>query len=209
MIDHNKNIKIYSFTDSREPFSEIDYKTGLSIRLHPKKTFIQGELQSVEYYSAFDGTTYSDLVLKVDIVYTRDALGFATTRTTTRTWYYTDDTIVDVPKVTIKHYNDALDRIKEGKRRRANLIDILINNVMGLMLETMIPGQAADATAVIQTGRDFMKTHQIDITAFVQESHTDFKDSVTAASDAWLSNTPASIGGSTTIKDYITTELTI
>jgi hypothetical protein len=110
MLDHNKNIKIYEYTDCREDFREVNYKTALRTRLFPKKTFDQGELQKVEYYATFDGTTYSDPVLKVDVTYTRDSQGFASSRTTTRTWYYTDGTEIDETKVTQKYYNDPVER---------------------------------------------------------------------------------------------------
>ena len=209
MSEIDNKIKIYDHTDQNDDFKEINYKTSLSTKLHPKRTFIKGELQKVEWYSEYDGITYVDKVLECTIVYARDILGFAVSRTTTRTWFHVDDTPCEDTKVTIKYYTDSLESMSEGKRRRGNLISILMYDVMGLMIQTMIPGDETDPAVVVQIGRDFLKDNQEEITAFVQESHTDFKTTMLTIPDTWLDYTPAALGGSVSIRAYIINELTV
>ena len=212
MIDPDKIIQIYNYTNSNEDFQEINYKTGLNSRLHAKRTFVKGELQKAEWYAYYDGLNYENKILDVDVIYNRDALGFADSRITTRTWYYEDGTPCDEKKITTKYYTDPVERIQEGKRRRGNLIDILMNNTMGLMIETMAadPLDPVEVGGIIQQGRDLMKEYQGDITAFIEESHTAFIDSLTNdTTHTWLDNQPVSLGGSTSIRNYLIAELTI
>lgn len=68
------------FNEDEAPI-EHDYIIGLTTKLFPKRTFIQGELQRVEWFA---DEAKTDLVIDVDVEYVRDALGFALERTTTR-----------------------------------------------------------------------------------------------------------------------------
>ena len=68
-------LKILSLANAEaadKHFHNIDYTCELTQSLYPKRTLVQGELQLVEWYSDVGLT---DLVLKVDIVYTRDECG--------------------------------------------------------------------------------------------------------------------------------------
>ena len=91
-----KYAKIYRYMTDDPPHCKLEapidhnYITDLTIRLHPKRTMVKGEVQKVEWFSD-EATT--DLILKVDINYTRDPLGFALDRTTIRTWINEDETI--------------------------------------------------------------------------------------------------------------------
>lgn len=183
----------------------INYKTELTVPLFPKRTFVQGELQKVEWYS---DEAKTDLVLKVDITYVRDIAGFALERTTERTWLRKNGTEHPNKKTTKKIYDDN-GIILEGKRRRGNLVNILMKKTVDYMLETMLtdPQDAVEIETIIQQGRDFMKAHQDQITAFINESHKEFKTTVENSPETWLDNIPGSLGSS--IRDYIVGELNI
>lgn len=208
--------KIYDYTVSSDDHRVLNYTTGLLKKLFPARTFVQGELQKVEWYAEESQT---DLILTVDIVYNRDTQGFAVDRTTTRTWKNKDGSDNDKNKVTKKVY-DTPGKINEGKRRRGNLIDILTNNMMGFMIETMAvdPTDPVEVASIIDQGKDFMKHYQVEISAFVTEGHVSLKDALnTDANDGtngtpdhtWLDNLPASLGGSTSIRTYAVNELTL
>lgn len=81
-----------------------------------------GELNKVEYYVNYDGTTYSNLALTEYRVYTRDPNTLlALYRTQTVNWYLTNGSIGET-KVTIKYYNPS-DQIDEGITRRDNILN--------------------------------------------------------------------------------------
>ena len=179
---------------------EHNYVIGLTTKLHPKRTLIKGELKEISWY-ADDSET--DLILKVDVDYNRDSLGFALSRTTTRTWYREDGTAHPDQKITSKTYDD-LDQINEGVRRRGNLHKALQKPILGMMLLTI---QGKTATDIVQDGRDFLKYYQNDFNAFVDESHKGVLDLISADTiHTWLDN---DIGGGLTIRMYILDALTI
>lgn len=80
-----------------------------------------GLLIENNYYKNYDGTTYSDLVVTDVYSYYINANDLVETRTETITWYLNNGE-VGVSK-TIQKYYKTQDAIKEGMRRRTNLID--------------------------------------------------------------------------------------
>ena len=95
----------------------IDYDI---LGLHKKRVIVKGELKTIEYYQKYDGTTYSDLIVKETRTYTRDSIGLVAQRTLTSEWYLKDET-VGLLTTNIKYYapNEA---IEEGITRRNNII---------------------------------------------------------------------------------------
>ena len=206
-----KYAKIYRYMTDDPPHCKLEapidhnYITDLTIRLHPKRTMVKGEVQKVEWFSD-EATT--DLILKVDINYTRDPLGFALDRTTIRTWINEDETENTNTKITKKLYTINLnDQIKEGIRRRSNIVDELKITVLNMMMNTILPASGLDQPAVVIMGRDFMKKYQTDFNAFVDESNTDIlADIQNDTEELWLDNTIAS---GLTIRDFIIAEMTL
>jgi hypothetical protein len=87
IITSDYGVKIYKYIEDdsvNKDYTAVDYKVQTVTNLFPKRTFVRGELQLVEWFSDAEMT---DLVIKTEIQYTRDPFGFATSRTTTRTWY--------------------------------------------------------------------------------------------------------------------------
>lgn len=197
--------KLYRFMDITTS-NEYDaprghnYVLGLNTKLFPVRTFVQGELQAVDWYSDIEK---KDLVLKVRIEYTRDPLGFALTRTTTRTWLREDGTEHEWTKISIKEY-DMLAQINEGIRRRGNIVKGIQKPVLGMMIQTI---QDKSATEVILMGREFLKKYQSDFTAFQNDSNSGILTAISQASEEWLDNQID--GNGTTIRMYILNELNI
>lgn len=127
----NKEYKIYAFTDMGAQFVAPDMvtvpPTNINyniLGLHKKRTFVKGEVTTVEYYAEYDllSKEYKDLILKEERSYLRDN-GLVYQRNLTVTWYYLDDTEGE-QKSTVKYYPPD-ESIKEGIRRRTNIISNL------------------------------------------------------------------------------------
>ena len=72
-------------------------------------------------YKTYDEGTLSDLAVKDEYVYYFNEYDLVTHRTETITWYKEDDSVGATKSIT-KYYN-LNDAIKEGVRRRTNLVD--------------------------------------------------------------------------------------
>lgn len=107
----------FKLTGSYESPDYIDYDI---FGLHKKRTLIKGELVLVEYYREFDGTTYSDLVLKEERAYTRDSINLVQYRVQTTTWYLQDESVGEVKEMT-KYYS-ITESVAESETRRGNLV---------------------------------------------------------------------------------------
>jgi len=221
-------VKIYDYVPdtsnykiSRPP-KGLDYVTGLATKLYPKRVFNKGELNNVKWYSDEELT---DLVLNVDIVYTRDGARFPIERTTTRTWYKQNGEPHPDVKVTRKIYDhDFLAKISEGIRRRGNLVNSIQIPVLSFMYET-IPLEEGESSGsfqvrVIMMGRAFLDSLQEEFSNFVSNSSTitDSQDpnygkkSIVVAIEnkattdsLWLMNKPLQLdpSGNTTILAYL------
>lgn len=207
---------------AKKHHTEIDYKVELQTSLFPKRVFVKGELQKVSWYSDEEMT---DKVIDVDITYSRDAQGFANSRTTDRTWYNNNGEANKDKKTTKKLYDsNSGAQIKEGKTRRQNIIDGVIKPTLACMVETMIAEMPAED--ILMQGRDFMDSISVEFSNFISISSTisDKSDlnygrkaivvalEARAASDAtWLNNKPLQLDptGQTSILDYLVEELNI
>ena len=83
----------------------------------------KGCLTTVNMYRNYDSETetFSDLAVKDEFVYYFNAQDLVTHRNETITWYREDDSVGATKSIT-KHYN-LNDAIKEGVKRRKNLVD--------------------------------------------------------------------------------------
>ena len=193
----------------------LDYKTGLNVRLHAKNTLAKGELVKTEYFS---DQALTDKVIQVDIAYNRDAMGFAQNRTVVRRWVMKNNQFHPTIKTTFKDYTiNTQDQISEGITRRENLINALQPKILYFMLTTV---QGKTQTEIILMARSFMDHMEDPITKFIKNSSTEtnpmspdigkkrlwiaFRD----APDTWLDNTPAALGGAT-IRQYMMNEVAI
>lgn len=210
--------KIYSFTKEeavkKHPHN-IDYKIELIQSLYPKRTMVQGEIQNVCWFS---DQALTDKVIEVDVSYVRDGNGFAVERTTTRKWILNNGQEFEETKITNKRYDINIEeQIKEGKRRRGNIVDYVQIPTMGFMIETI---QNKTQGEIILMGREFLDFYKDEFQKFVESSSsvTDINDvnfgkknivvAFENAADYWLDNTPMALGGAT-IRQWLIAEFSI
>jgi hypothetical protein len=181
---------------------EHDYKTGLSTNLFPKRFFNKGELYKTEWYADEE---FTDLIINVDIVYTRDHIGFPLYRNTTRTWYMENGDPHPTTKITKKIYsNDLTDQINEGIKRRQNLYNGIQMPIVGMMMGSMPPLEGESVKdwqeRVLRIGRNFLAQYKEQFTAFIEESNAVIYKVLEESQEKWL-DFPNGYGG--TIREYI------
>ena len=201
----DKYCKIYRYMqgkgyNKREVPLGHNYVSGLTVRLFPLRTFHFGELQQVLWYA---DQAKTDLVLKADIVYNRDTLGFVTSRTTTRTWICEDNTEHVDTKVGIKEYTQE-QAIAEGVRRRTNVVDGFQQPAIGLMVQYA----AYTPTDAVIEGSRFMESIAAEIQSYIHTPRLNhFQDALTNATETWLDSVID--GGTYTIRQYLIDFITI
>jgi len=167
----------------------------------------------------------TDKIITVDIAYTRDATGFATQRTTTRKWINRDNSENAEAKLTTKlYFVNPAEMIIEGTKRRKLLVDSIQIPTLTFMTEALVPlGYTQEA--VVLKGRAFMDDYEGDFNKFVDNSSTitdpadpDFgektivvrlRDEANTSYVEWLDKSSPSLGGTTTIRQYLMNEFDI
>jgi len=225
--------KIYDYvvgSSSNKHHFAINYKTELTRTLIPKRTIVRGEVQRVEWFASLDASLNpTDKIIDVQITYVRDVTGFAQSRTTTRTWINKDGSDNEEVKITSKYYFiNPSDMIDEGLKRRKLLVNNLQMPMVKFMCEVLMP-LGYTQQAVILIGRKFMDDYETEMNNFVENSSTitdpadeDFgKKSIVvkiennamggpnADYNLWLDKAPPSLGGLTTIRQYLIAEFSI
>jgi hypothetical protein len=197
-------VKIHNYINDSDydvfsPPKEHDYIIGLNTSLFPVRNFYFGELQQVLWYSDIEKT---NLVLRADMVYTRNSLGFVTSRTTTRTWIREDGSDHPDKKVTIKEYTQN-EAISEGVTRRSNVVSGFQQPAIGLMI------QAAGMSPIdaVLEGSRFMESISSQINSYIHTPRLNhFQQALTDATESWLN---ANIGNGVTIRQYLINFITI
>jgi hypothetical protein len=116
---HDPSDVYFRITGDDEDPSDIDY----SIRgYHKEKIFNFGELNVVNYYENYNGSTFSDIVVKEERYYHRDVTNnLVEYRSMTHSFYYNNDQI-GIQKNTIKYYT-LEESIQESRTKRDNIIN--------------------------------------------------------------------------------------
>lgn len=187
-------------------FRDVNYKNGLTTRLHPRHTFERGVIVRTGYfaYMSFNPATYqfdfSEEVVREDYVYQRDANGFAQSRVMSITWFNNDGTVNEATKNRVKIYTTA-ESIRETARRRQNILDQLQVDLMGIFMQALGDTQR-DA---VRRGQQFWKGHSNGIALFkdIGDEETLISEIANDTENTWLT---ADIGG-LTIRDFINSKL--
>lgn len=135
----------------------IDYDI---LGYHKKRTIVFGELRTVEYYKNFDGTNYSDLIVRESRTYTRNNLGLVQYRTLFVEWFLDDNTL-GTTVTTIKYYS-PIESIDEGIDRRTNVISDAKIYVLGAVGQSYAFDLLLGLKALIEVYRDGYKQPLID-----------------------------------------------
>lgn len=194
----------------------IDYKRGLNRRLYQHiETWFRGEVREVSYFAqaavmAPGPIQYSDLILRVSLVYTRGETGLVRDRVVTRTWYDTDGNpmldnplllsaaqadptpgninLLQVQKVTHKVYDPEL-QLEEGRRRRKNVMNGLtvgiatVLTVQGSVAGGVAPGDQAGAELV---GYLLLQPLGAQIGLYQDFGDPSLRTAIAASSTSWL-----------------------
>jgi hypothetical protein len=212
--DKSKTYKIYkylnfnSFEDMMMVPFDVNYKTGLDTKLFVSHTFnssptgaSHGELQKSIYYEyaeidpvSGEPTNFQNPILEVAFTWVRDALGFVVQRLSEIKWYRWDGTLdtLNTKKMT-KLYSKE-DAIKEGKRRRGNIVDALYMPVLGFLIATepFIPEDGGNELLrqqrLILTGRTFLAEHKASFDNFIDDSNKQIITDIANDTRIWLDN---------------------
>lgn len=167
-MSDNKKFKI---NDSYESPEKFDYNI---FGLHKKRTIVKGELILCEYFTNYDGTNYSDLVLTEARQFIRNPANYLVIkRVMTITWYLKDDSVGTV--IVNEKYYSAQESIEEGIDMRTNIISYAKLYIMG--------------TIGLANGKDFMDTIISSINLYIQGSTQQLKDVVNASDKSYLTPT--------------------
>ena len=108
----------FKITGEIDDPSKIDYDI---LGFHKNRTIVKGELVLVEYYRNYDGTTYSDLVVKETREYFRNPVTtLAYKRNQVTTWYFDDDSVG--LELSFEKFYSPSESIAESITRRTNII---------------------------------------------------------------------------------------
>ena len=155
-------------------FRTINYRTGLTDSLYPKRTMEHGEIVRVEWFRDIELT---DKVIDVNMNYVRDGYGFALERQTTREWIMKNGEPHANKKITKKRYDiNFNDQIKEGKRRRENIVNDVQKPALMAMAEVLMPLGYAEIQ-ILGLGRGIMEALQDEFKNFIENSSTDMDPS--------------------------------
>ena len=206
----DQHVKIHNYIADHEDHSLYappmmhNYISGTTTKFFPKRTMVKGEVTRVDY---FVDEALTDLILRVEIEYTRDALYLAIYRVVTRSWFKEDGTAHPDTKVTKKIYTINIDdQIKEAHRRRQNIIDRLLLVVLGMMIATM-PGESM--TDILKDGRDFNHDLGVDFSTYISVGGEEIVTVISGAiisgiTGNWIDNVID--GEGTTIRQYMMEE---
>lgn len=217
---------------SKKHFHNIDYKKELTQAIIPERESgtVQGEVRQVIWYKDMDFTdpqkpVPTNPVIKVDISYSRDTSGFATSRITNRTYYNRDGSENPEVKTTVKYYFiNRQDMVDEGIKRRSLLVNSIQIPTMTLIAEVLMPlGVTMDN--VVSKGRQFLDDYRSDFSKFTENSSSitdpldpDFgmktiivklRDDLDVGHVEWLNKLPNSLGGSKSIRQFLMEEFDI
>jgi hypothetical protein len=196
-----------------EPPFDIDFVSGLDIKLHRKSIIVKGECVAEEYYESFINGQYTNLIIREESLYSRDLLGFPVYKEV-KIKYALEGGGYHTREKTWRKYYSSLEQIQEGKTRRGNLIANIQMPTIGLISIAMI-GSTNATMAVISEGRKFLAAYKNEFETFISDSNRDilkcftdpaFPRYMTAQDWPWIDfYTPYGI----TIRQYLASEISI
>jgi hypothetical protein len=199
--------------DTSVPPENVNFITGLTIKLHRKSYLVKGECIKEEYYESCVNGVYSNLIVSEHSEYIRDPLGFPTYRTTYLKYYDQNDAPSENIKTWQKFYSQ-LEKIQEGKIRRGNLVENLQMPCIGL-ISIALSGSPNPTNEILLEGRRFLYEYKKDFDAFVDESNkeilqcltnTEHPRYISSSNFTWI-DSMTTYG--VTIRQYLTGELTL
>ena len=202
--------RIYDYVPDADLFDAyaaphtVDYITGLSIRLHPQRTFVLGELTTVTYYAEVSSTgEYSTPVVRESFTYNRDpGSGLANSRTQVIEWYLSDGSIGPHPKNRgPKVYASIREKRDESTRKRRNQTSYASEVVIGVLMRVMPPLQA------LQQGQEYWKTLVHEVGLYEEGDTAPLKSRISGDDEPLWLNTVVNPQTGAALRDLILSEL--
>jgi len=208
--------KIYNYTKNSNPIDfnnppfDIDYTI---LGLHRKKNKEKGELKTIEYYGEYDGTIYSELIVKETRTYYR-VNRMLNRREMIINWYcdgdinysggtvMSGDTIGAINHVT-KYYTPE-ESIAAGEKRRRSIISNM--KIATLYLLQAAVGMTRDNAEA--SGFQFLGEISSNIGLYIEGILEPLKNSIMTNSNyTWL-DSPINAQG-TKVREYLYNEVNI
>lgn len=174
---------VESFDDPYAPPFNIDFTTGLvkygtdsPCSLQKKKLpKIDGVPTFSEYYETYDGTEYSNIVLKVAFLFEYDSIGFNTKQDKKIIWYYENgDECTRFTKLLPKSLSsdeNFADMLKEGVIRRQNIVDDIQKPIINMLYYVYNrTEQTKTDKQLIFMGRDLLSVLATELEGFVSRA---------------------------------------
>jgi hypothetical protein len=147
--------------------NEVDYNgvRELASPLKRRETWDHGHLLKIELFKDYNESTDigTDKVVEINTAYTVNDSGDLVFREKTRDWYLHDGVTIGMTTVSPK---DILisESIKEGNRRRKNIVDQLKKNIPGLIMAT----QGVDVDTARLMGGALFITYKTGFELFIE-----------------------------------------
>ncbi len=179
-------IRIYKYIphpenyDQNFPPIEHDYVRGLNKKLYRRTEMYYGQPAEIEYFGEFDGTTYSDLVVKEVWHFERDENLLPIYKECEIFWYQEDGTPHSQTKK-IKRFFTEEESIAESRKRRKNLIQKLQYLILSIV-STVVPG------GNIELGRAFIASISSLVSNYIDYATNELETYMTTAhtEHAWM-----------------------
>ncbi len=147
----NANLRIWDYVDAWYPGACMDHRTvdykskGIAQRLDERiADLVSGEARRFEFHP--DAST-NQIIVAEDIAYTRLPNALALTQTKVISWYDHEGAVHPLTKTLFKTYS-PLEQMREGTRRRTNVIDQLAIEVLGMIAALRTAGDLGAAEAI-------------------------------------------------------------
>lgn len=189
----------------------IDFKTELVQKLHKQvidNTGVnKGEPKESIYYrdAAVDPTTgfvtYGYPVCRIDWTFYRDPLGFVLRTVKLLRWYKDDGTLSEEYKDLGRIYDPIkhkAERMDEVVVRRTRIVESLMLDVSGLLIQLVFPKQ--DPVSTLQLGRNFLQNHNKSLSMYRHDANMKILEDVDKDPTPWLDIT---VGAGFTFRSYI------
>jgi len=209
----NHEYAMYRFirSDMRSKnLNEVDYIgiRELTLRLQFRRTWNHGHLLKIEFFETYDEAANigTNKLLEIETEYTVNSSGDLIHREKTRRWFLLDNATIGVSTLSPKTVLIE-DSIKEGNRRRVNIVDQLKKNLPWLIMIT----QSVDIdTARLMGGALFVK-YKTGFELFIELKLFNLADDILAETDAnfsWIESQVPNADEGHLIRDYLHDQIT-
>ena len=209
----NHEFAIYEFIreDMRsKAINEVDYIgiRELTHRLQFRRTWDHGHLLKIEFFESYDESTNvgTNKLLEITTEYTTNESGDLIFREKTRSWFLCDNTTIGAVTASPKSVLIE-DSIKEGNRRRVNIVDQLKKNIPGLIMAT----QSVDVNTARLMGGALFVAYKTGFDLFIELKLFTLADDILAETTANFSWIEDQVPGAPTgylIRNYLYDQIT-